>query len=87
MHVARPTHLIERTRRPAKTASIVLGRAHLQRERWRRGKHGYTCRLARIVRNGIAVARVHTSSMLANTCCTTLLIQGAPAPLAATTPP
>jgi hypothetical protein len=85
MHVSTPSNLqpIDRHRGVADVAALL----HLQRDRWRRCKHGFSCRLARVVHNGIAVARVQSSSMLANTCCTTLLIQGAPAPLASTTPP
>lgn len=57
----------------------VRDRNSLETSIWRKRKHGYVRRLTAIVHNGIAVARVHTSSMLANTCCTTLLMQGAPA--------
>jgi hypothetical protein len=52
--------------------------------RVRRRKQGLAWRLVRIVRNGIGVARVHSSSMINNTCCTMLLLQGAPASAAAT---
>ena len=51
----------------------------LDRETWRRDKRGPVLRLPLMVRNAIRVAQVHTSSMLSNTCCTTLLMQGAPA--------
>jgi hypothetical protein len=43
---------------------------------WRKRKHGYAWRLLKLIRNGIAVARVQTSSMASNTCCTALLVQG-----------
>jgi hypothetical protein len=54
------------------------------RSRVRRRKQGYAWRMVRVVRNGIGVARVHSSSMINNTCCTMLLLQGAPASAAAT---
>jgi hypothetical protein len=50
----------------------------LARSYWHRRKHGYVRRLQRRVFNGIAVARARSSSMISNTCCTTLLMQGAP---------
>jgi hypothetical protein len=52
--------------------------------RLRRCKHGYAWRIVSVVRNGIGVARVQSSSMINNTCCTMLLLQGAPASAAAT---
>ena len=42
----------------------------------RRCKHGYVWRLPLNVCNGIAPARVQTSAMASNTCCTALLVQG-----------
>jgi hypothetical protein len=56
-----------------------LSRISLERKFWRKRKHGFVRLLPLVIRNGITVARVHTSSMLANTCCTALLLQGAPA--------
>jgi hypothetical protein len=52
--------------------------------RLRRRKQGCSWRIVRVVRNGIGVARVQSSSMINNTCCTMLLLQGAPASAAAT---
>ena len=52
--------------------------------RLRRRKHGCAWRIVSVVRNGIGVARVQSSSMINNTCCTMLLLQGAPASAAAT---
>ena len=46
---------------------------------WRKRKGGYAWRRRAVLHNGIVVARVHGCSMLTNTCCTTLLMQGAPA--------
>jgi hypothetical protein len=54
-------------------------RRRLEISNWRKRKHGYVRRCPAELHNGIAVARDHSSSMLANTCCTTLLMQGAPA--------
>ena len=54
-------------------------RGLLERKFWHRRKHGYVRALPRIVHNGITVARNYASSMLSNTCCTALLLQGAPA--------
>jgi hypothetical protein len=58
---------------------LFLTEVPLSRTAWRQRKHGFVRRLLRVVHNGIAVARVQTSSMLSNTCCTALLLQGAPA--------
>jgi hypothetical protein len=55
-----------------------LQRKGFERKLWRRRKHGLSRCLLQVVRNGITVSRVHTSSMLSNTCCTALLMQGAP---------
>jgi hypothetical protein len=51
---------------------------HLDSSSWRRHKDGYVRRIPSTFHNGIAVARVSSSSMLSNTCCTALLLQGAP---------
>jgi hypothetical protein len=47
---------------------------------WRHCKHGVALRLPLVIRNGIRVSRVHAGSMVSNTCCTTLLLQGASPP-------
>lgn len=50
----------------------------LDKRSWRRCKRGIVRAMPRLVANGIVVARAQPPSMLANTCCTTLLLQGAP---------
>lgn len=55
--------------------------------RLRRVKSGLVWRVASTLANGIRVARVQSSAMLSNTCCTTLLMQGAPAPAVTASPP
>jgi len=54
--------------------------------RWRRCKHGFVMQLPRIVRSRIRCSRAHFSAMLSNTCCTALLLEGAPSPAAAGPP-
>ena len=61
------------------TAAVqYLQRTGVEHKLWRRRKHGFARCLLRVVHNGITVSKIHTSSMLSNTCCTALLIQGAP---------
>ena len=55
-------------------------RAVLEQGFWHRRKHGFVRAVPRVVRNGIAVPRAYASSMLSNTCCTALLLQGAASP-------
>jgi hypothetical protein len=50
---------------------------HLDRRTWRQHKDGFVRVIPSVLHNGIAVARVASSSLLSNTCCTSLLLQGA----------
>ncbi|NLG74628.1 MAG: hypothetical protein GX535_00150 [Xanthomonadaceae bacterium] len=61
-------------------------RMTLQRELWRKRKHGLVRHVPHVLSAGITVSRSHTSSMVSNTCCTALLLQGAPAPASASPP-
>jgi hypothetical protein len=50
----------------------------LQPKVWHKRKHGFVLHVPREVHAGITVCRVSCSSMISNTCCTALLLQGAP---------
>src|SRR5690606_40016418 len=88
IYVANTVSLVSRNflRAAARTHLAAVERMTLQRAVWRKRKHGLVRHVKRVLHAGISVSRVQCSSMVSNTCCTALLLQGAPAP-ASPSPP
>ena len=51
--------------------------AHLDKRCWRKRKGAFVRLVSSTLHQGICVARVTSTSMVSNTCCTALLLQGA----------
>jgi hypothetical protein len=65
---------------PVTTSCVIEMRAmhwRLDTCAWRKHKSKLVRVVPVVVRNRIAIARVASSSLLSNTCCTSLLLQGA----------